>query len=362
MRMTIRRWIPVWVLFATWGCATTAAHPPAPSRHLPTTPSSRPPPCAGADSRPETDRAATRTGLLLMAHGAGPEWNARVAAAAHDLRDRIPTALAFGMANPHTLQAALDSLQGRCVEQVAVVRLFVSGASFLHQTEYLFGLRSDPPRHAMMGHRMVAGSELAPLEVDARIALDRQGLVDSEEAARILRDRARAKADRPAESGVLLLAHGLGAEEDNRALLVAMERSAAFLKSDGFAEVRVAALREDWAAPRAEAEKMIRREAARMAAAHSRLVVVPFRVFGFGPYAAVLNGIDYAAADGLLPHSLVAVWIARRATAVLCAAGSASPLGPCDRSSAASAAAPGSLPGGSPHLFPSTSRPARSAP
>ena len=68
----------------------------------------------------------------------------------------------------------------------------------------------------------------------------------------------------------------------------------------------------------------------RMRGEWSTVVVLPYRVFGFGPYADVLEGLDYAATDGLLPHPLITDWIARRTTAGLCAAGLASPLGPCD--------------------------------
>ncbi len=265
-----------------------------------------------------------------MAHGGGPTWDGSVGAAVAGLRDRIPLAVAFGMADPRTLQASLDSLHERGASAVAVVRLFVSGASFLHPTEYLFGLRSDPPARAMIGHRMVSGDELAPLRTDARILLDGEGLAGSEEAARILLARANANADVPEEAGVLVVAHGMGAEDENRDLLAAMEDAARVLRSHGYAEVRVATLREDWAAARATAERDIRATVERMGEAYSSVLVVPYRVSGFGPYAEVLEGLDYVPTGGLLPHPLVAEWIARRATSRLCAAGLRSPLGACD--------------------------------
>lgn len=302
-------------LWAAGGCATPA---PLPSASVSQ-------PAVRATITP----AAGNPGVLVMAHGGGAEWNASVNTALAALRDRMPVALALGMANPHTLQAALDSLYDRGARSVAVVRLFVSGRSFLHQTEYLFGLRSDPPARAMVGHRMVDGAELAPLEVKGGLLLDREGLSGSAEVTRILADRARASATDPSDTGLLLIAHGMGSERDNGDLLAAMEVGARGLRSVGYAEVRVATLREDWAAPRARAEREIRAAVAAMGERWGRVVVIPYRVSGFGPYRKVLDGLEYAPAGSLLPHPLVTEWIRGRATATFCAAGAGSPFGSC---------------------------------
>ena len=318
-RSNLRAWpTAVAVLCASWGCATpgVTSHSPIPSA----------PPGPGAKVNAETNPA----GLLVMAHGGGPEWNDRVNAAVEDLRGQMPVSVAFGMANPHTLQASLDSLGEQGASTVAVVRLFISGASFLHPTEYLFGLRNDAPARAMVGHRWVDGDELEPLRTDARILLDLEGMAGSDEAARILVSRADSHARDPAGTGALLIAHGMGAEDENRALLAAMEAAAAALRSNGYAEVELATLREDWAAERAKAEEHIRATVARMGTEHDRVVVIPYRIFGFGPYATVLEGLDYVGTEGLLPHELVTQWIGGRATAVFCAARLPSPLGPCD--------------------------------
>lgn len=264
-----------------------------------------------------------------MAHGAGPEWNGRVEAAVDDLREQIPVAIAFGMANPQTLQTAMDTLRSRGVGTVAVVRLFVSGASFLHPTQYLFGLRSDPPAEAMIGHRIVPGSEITPLKTDARILLDLDGLGGSDQAAQILLERANTHAPVPAETGAILIGHGMGDERENNDVLAAIEEAAAAMREYGYAEVRVATLREDWAAARKAAEEGIRAAVSQMGEEHDSVVVIPYRVSGFGPYAEVLDGLEYVPTEGLLPHRLITEWIADRATAVLCATGLSSPLGPC---------------------------------
>ena len=268
-------------------------------------------------------------GVLIMAHGGGEEWNRNVNASVTGLRERMPLAVAFGMANPHTLQTALDELDSQGASTIAVVRLFLSGASFLHQTEFLFGLRPDPPARAMMGHHMVAGSDLPPLETDARVLLDMAGLAGSDQINRVVLARADAASSDPARTGVLVIAHGMGAEEENQRLLDAMEGSAHRLRAAGFGEVRMATLREDWAEARARAEQEIRATASRMSEEWDRVVVIPYRVYGFGPYAEVLDGVDYIRTDGLLPHRLVGDWIAARASAVFCKAGLVPALEPC---------------------------------
>ena len=268
-------------------------------------------------------------GVLVMAHGGGADWNKQVDASIDGLRDRLPVSLAFGMANPETLQASLDSLRNHGASTVAVVRLFISGDSFLHQTEFLFGLRSDPPEQAIMGHHLMDGSHLKPLKTDSRILLDRQGMAGSSEAARILLARANESASSPEDTGVMIIAHGMGSEDDNNRLLDAMQDAAEALRSADYGEVHIAALREDWAEPRAEAEQHIRTMVAEMGARRDHVVVIPYRISGFGPYGDVLDGLDYAPTDGLLPHHLVTEWIASRATANFCLAGLASPLGSC---------------------------------
>ena len=294
-------------------------------------PRTSPPQTPSPGDAPENSAAAApdELGVLVMAHGGRAEWNGHVRASVSELGERIPLAVAFGMADPHTLQAALDELGARGVGTIAVVRLFLSGDSFLHQTEFLFGLRPDPPARAMMEHRMVAGSDLPLLETEARTLMDLAGMAGSDQVNGIVLARAGGSSPDAAATGVLLIAHGMGAEEEDRRLLGAMERSAAELRTAGYGEVRTATLREDWAEARAAAEGEIRATVSRMGREWDRVVVIPYRVFGFGPYAEVLEGLDYVGTEGLLPHSLVGEWVAARSSAVFCAAGLVPPLGPC---------------------------------
>src|SRR5687768_10427420 len=89
---------------------------------------------AGGQDVPE---GTSDFGVLVMAHGGTPEWDAAIAEATAPLANQVPTAIAYGMADPATLAHALDSLSSEGVERVAVVRMFISGDSFIQQTEYL---------------------------------------------------------------------------------------------------------------------------------------------------------------------------------------------------------------------------------
>ena len=317
------------LLWISSGCASAGGPQPAVE------------PTSGEERPGLVPESKPRPGILVMAHGGGAEWNGRVEDALEPLRDRIPVSLALGMANPETMQSALDSLEDRGVNTVAVVRLFVSGASFLHPTEFLLGLRPDPPERAMVGHRMVSGMELEPLARRGRILLVREGLGGSSQAARILVDRAALAGIPPAESGVLLLAHGMGDESEDRQVLRSMEDAAQALRAGDYAEVHVGTLREDWASAREEAEANIKALVAGMGERHRHVLVIPYRVSGFGPYAGVLEGLDYVATEGFLPHRLITDWIAARAAARFCAAGLVSPLGPCSTVAGARSPTPG---------------------
>ncbi len=138
--------------------------------------------CAGPTVRPVVPAPTTqpRVGLLVMAHGGGSGWNADVARAIEPLRARLPTALAFGMADPTTLAAGLDSLAARGVSRVALVRVFVSGESFLQRTAQLLRLGVGP----------TPDSTKPRIEHDLQVATHLDGLADWDGIAALVVQRA----------------------------------------------------------------------------------------------------------------------------------------------------------------------------
>jgi hypothetical protein len=262
-------------------------------------------------------------GVLVMAHGGTPEWDAAIAEAAVPLAHELPTAVAYGMADPHTLTAALDSLREKGVERVAVVRMFVSGASFIDQTEYLLGLSADPPAFFMPSHGARGGGHAAgphgpPPQIShgLTVATHLDGMVDAEETHRIFAERAVALSSDPASESVLLIAHGMGDQRENDELLRAMQGIERLVAQTPFHAVRSATLREDWPPAREIAEREIRAFVESENQAGRRVLVLPVRLSGFGPYADVLEGLEYTGGGALLPHGDVSAWLRRTAVSI----------------------------------------------
>jgi hypothetical protein len=257
-----------------------------------------------------------------MAHGGTPAWNASVHSALAGLPETTPVALAYGMANPYTLAASLDSLRSEGVDRVAVVRVFLSGKSFLQQTKYFLGLDQTPPEaFVLMGPAASDPDARSPIEHSLQVSTHTEGLMDDAATSVVLTERALTLSESPADEAVLLLAHGMGDEDENDEVLRAMAPAAAELERHGFVDVEVATLREDWEEVRSVSEASIREWVATQALEGRSTLVIPMRLSGFGPYAEVLAGLEYEAGEGLLPHPAIGEWITRTADRTSCEAG-----------------------------------------
>jgi len=271
-----------------------------------------------------------------MAHGGDESWNRAVETVVAPLRDAYPIEIAFGMARTSTLRAAVERLEDQGVDQIAVVRMFVSGESFLDETEYILGLREtlDNAGHHGHGHRTQeehqadatehhAGSDDSPsgsshsmepptpIDCEAAFVLSGHGVARSELIDDILVDRVRSLSLAPSSECVLILAHGPGDDAENERWLTDMRRRTERLREIGpFRDIRCETLREDWPDRRAEAEERIRVYVRTNYGAGARVIVVPFRVANFGPYAEVLEGLEYVAdGRGFCPHPSMTLWI-----------------------------------------------------
>lgn len=257
-------------------------------------------------------------GVLLMAHGGTPEWEKEVLAAVEPLKSRYQVEVAYGMADPATIQDAAAKLEARGVKRIGVVRLFISGESWLERTEQILGLRpgaparpapSAPSPHA--GHGDHHNMDLWRIDTRASFALTTQGLNEAEGMGAILADRARALSRAPRTEDVLILAHGPGDDAENARWIASIDaRAEAVRQSQPFRRVEVMTLREDWPDKRPEAERRVRGFLERAKAEGGAAIVLPFRLQGFGPYAEVLQGLEYVSdGHGLLPHANVTQWI-----------------------------------------------------
>ena len=272
---------------------------------------------------------------MVMAHGGGEEWNAAVLHAVAPLREYCPVEVAFGMAHRGSLQEAVHKLEIRGVTRIVVARLLVSGESFRVQTEYFLGLRSDPPKYFLIHPHsmdmsdsrvfdaarlrdMLVPSKQHPLEAirsGAAFVLTPRGLYDSPEIAQIVVERVRSLSRHPETESVLILAHGEGDDKLNANWVERITQLSQEIRKIGaFREIGIETLREDWSDKRKPAEKRIRQFVAR-GSKLGKVLVVPFRVYGFGRIDSVLEGLQYRA-DGraLLPHPDITKWLAGEAS------------------------------------------------
>lgn len=286
-------------------------------------------------------KAAALIGVLVMAHGGDPAWNKVVEDAVAPLRAAHPTALAYGMADAQSIQDAVFDLEKRGVRKIAVVRLFLSGDSFLVRTEKILGVRPGAGPHAEMavdvtavhhhhgamaqapkkegvhggsGHAHHMDPDLMPLwkvTTVSTFTVSRSGLLDSGLGPDIMAKRAMALSKTPAKESVLLVAHGVGDDRADARWRAAMTPAVtAVEKSVKFRRVRGLTLRDDWPEAHKKAVAEIKEFVAEAKKDGGRALVVPYRLYGFGPQASALDGLDIVTDDkGLLPDPSVGAWL-----------------------------------------------------
>lgn len=266
-------------------------------------------------------------GVLIMAHGGIEDWEKGVLDTVAPLQQDYAMEVAFGMADAVSIQEAVTRLEARGVNQIAVVRLFISGESWYERTAQILGMQEGAPARepmaqhghgahgqdenaqamAMMGHSM----EFWKVDSQARFALSKPGLAEAPQIAEVLLTRASELSQNPEQEDVLILAHGPEDDAENARWLAQIDERANNIRTHmNFRHVQVATLREDWEDKRVEAEAFVRAYVENANNTGAKALVIPYRVHGFGPYAQVLEGLEYTANErGLIPHPGVTAWI-----------------------------------------------------
>ena len=268
---------------------------------------------------------ADQTGTLLLAHGqhamsdtAGHDhhhapptpstnpWNQNVEKLAATLNSSTPTEVAFGMAEPESIQAAVDRLTARGVSDIVAVPLFISSHSpIIENFQYILGLRST----------LAAKTSLKSLEkvkTTARFrftsALDSSPLV-----SQILLERAKGLTKSPATTTVVLIAHGPNDEEDNKLWQKDMSAHAAYLRAKGgFRSAEFLTIRDDAEGPVKNAAIADFRKRVEDGSKIGPAVVVPVLLSEGGIEEEVegtLKGLKYAFAKPLMPHPNFVLWV-----------------------------------------------------
>jgi sirohydrochlorin ferrochelatase len=274
-------------------------------------------------------------GVLLLAHGGNPEWNARVTALAVQVDRSRPTEVAFGMATRANIQAAVDRLVARGVTEIVAVPLFVSSwSSVVTSMEYLLGLRAEAPPALAHFAKMNHGSHGAaaatatsghdghhgaadgtspvksPVPIRMSPALNAHPVV-----ADILLTRARSISRNPADEAVILVAHGPNGDEENRKWLADMASVASRMaRTEKFASVDYLTLRDDAPKPvRDQATSELRALVSKGVGSGRRVLIVPVLVSFGGIERGLrdrLDGLAYTMPDAaLMPDDRLVTWV-----------------------------------------------------
>ena len=277
-------------------------------------------------------------GVLVLAHGSSNDsWDNSIHEVIKSVEDTYPTQVAFGMANPKTMQPAIDSLEQSGVKKIIVVQLFVSSYSpIIRQNEYLLGIRdslADAPM-LMMFHQMANKEEssdegaesshskkdmkLNQLDINAEVILT-DPLDDHELVADILMDRINTLSENPAKETILIVAHGPNSEQDNENWVKSMESLANQIdaKTDDatekFKDIDYFTVRDDADPEVYEQAKQHFRNAVNEANKDGEAIVIPLLLAQGGVearYVKRLEGLTYKwNGETLLPHANIAKFV-----------------------------------------------------
>lgn len=188
--------------------------------------------------------AQAQAGLIVVAHGAGPEWNGKVRETVAQVKwQHGPVALAFLMgaeAQTAGWDAAIDSLRAHGAKTLVVVPLMVSTHGFHYdQTEYYAGLRDTLVMPARHDHHITNRPPGMPAVVTPAIDA-------APELGAILLAQWTALAAECRRRPVMLVAHGPNNDADANRWIANLSIAAQALREAGFTgPLRVGLLRDD---------------------------------------------------------------------------------------------------------------------
>ncbi len=262
--------------------------------------------------------ASAQTGLLIVAHGAGPEWNARVRETVAQVQWRDgPVTVAFLM-GPEATTGGWDVgvktlVDGGAKEIVAVPLMVSTYGGHIRQIEYYAGLRSSMPDE-LMSHDHPVSHTPPPVPIRVTNALDA-----APELGVALAERWQSLSARDRRRPVMLVAHGPSNEEEARAWVRNIASAASVFSLAGLKQPVEVALLKDDAAPevRAAAITDMRQRLVAMAqAARDSVVVLPVLISS-GPLVNVTIPTDLKdmpirySRTSLAPLPALARWIER---------------------------------------------------
>jgi sirohydrochlorin ferrochelatase len=276
-------------------------------------------------------------GIVLMPHGASHPWNQRLLDSVAPLRKRYKIEPAFSMADPVVVERAIRRLERQGVRHIVVVRIFSLASSFKAETEYMLGL-SQAMGHGGHDH----GMPMVMTRIRTGAALTTVGGVeDSPWFAEALLDRAVALSKDPAKETVVLVAHGIDDEAQNRHWLGNLDRLATLIRQGArqrglhFRNVQSLTWREDWDSLRAQAITAARQLVETAKQNDGQVLVVPARTNGAGQEAEWLAGQGCRFhPDGFAPHPAFTRWVEQQITTGMAQFSPAAPVAPASQPAA----------------------------
>lgn len=260
------------------------------------------------------------TGTIIVAHGGGPEWDARVKTLASQVHLPGPVGVSFLMgpgAATHRFQDVVAGLVEKGATEIVVVPLLVASHSgHYDQIRYLAG-DSAALDSTMLHHLHLGGIKRPESRIPIRITPAIDG---APEVAPVLAARARTLATDPARQALFLVGHGPNSPEDYAEWMSDLRRLADSVKAlSGFRSVLVELVRDDAPDPvRKEAVLRIRELISLQHELTGEPVVVVPILISTGRLSREilprdLEGLPIAyTPEGLLPHEAMARWVEAR--------------------------------------------------
>ena len=254
----------------------------------------------------------SETGIVIMPHGAGQQWNDAIEEVVAPIGKRYQTEMAYGMADPVTIQQAISRLEAKGVRSIVFVRMYALSDEMKQETDYLLGLSLKPPEHA---HDKALPAQIRSGTIFASFG----GYQEDPGMVEILHARIVEISRKESEETVILVGHGAGDDEENAHWLAIMGRQIAQLRRDPHCgkiqAMEAATVREDWPEKRAAAVERLKQMIIE-GKKRGRVILISYRLRGAGPYkrflekAGLKEGEDYEInGKGFLPHPAMTRWL-----------------------------------------------------
>ena len=211
-------------------------------------------------------------GVVLMPHGSDFNWNETIRDNLAPLLDRYKIEYAFSMADPKVIERAVRRLEKRGVRAIMLIRVYSLAASFREKTEYILGLNKTYEQ-AGKTQRIVSPAVFTTFG----------GSEDDPLVTEVMMERAKALSKNPRQETLILLAHGVGDDEDNRHWMNNLAIMAEQMRKNGgadFRDIQYYTWREDWPEKRQKAVAVIRQMIEAASRDGGTAILVPERTTG----------------------------------------------------------------------------------